>query len=254
MVKGYTEKMWPLVDGCHQIDDFMWSPKGVALKEGPRAAWDTAISAYPLALNGYDDYFDISTADCRVLLNTTIEDYDVENKRVIIEGNSHYFDLIVSTISPDTLMKNTYGELPFIGREFLKIVLPVEFAFPENVYFVYYAGDEPITRAVEYKKFSEYKSTSTFIGLEIPSNINKLYPYPIKTEIARAQRYYADMPNGIVSLGRAGSYKYIDIDDIIDQAMTMAQGIKEGGLSHPVPIHGEWFERVATEMSKAEEA
>ena len=50
-----------MVDSCKDIDTFSWSPKGVALKEGPRAAWDSAISAYPYAANGYNDYFDFST-------------------------------------------------------------------------------------------------------------------------------------------------------------------------------------------------
>jgi len=253
MVKGYTEKMWMLPE-ARMLDDFGWSPKGVALKEGPRACWDSAISAYPVAPNGYDDYFDIATAGTKVLLNTTITDYDLEKKRAKINGDWHAFDLIISTVSPDVLMGPAYGELPFIGREFLKIVLPVEFAFPENVYFVYYAGGEPFTRAVEYKKFTGHKSDSTFIGLEMPSLTNKLYPYPIKTEIAHAQEYFENMPEGIVSIGRAGSYKYIDIDDIIDQAMVMAEQIKGGGLDHPVPIHGDWFRDVAAEMRAANAA
>ena len=52
--------MWQ-VDDNKIIDDFAWSPKGVALKEGKREAWDVAISAYPYAKNGYDDYFNLST-------------------------------------------------------------------------------------------------------------------------------------------------------------------------------------------------
>ena len=41
-IDGYNKKMW-LVDDCKAIDTFNWSPKGVALKSGHRAAWDTAI-------------------------------------------------------------------------------------------------------------------------------------------------------------------------------------------------------------------
>ena len=39
-------------------------------------------------------------------------------------------------------------------------------------------------------------------------------------------------------MGRAGSYKYIDIDDIVWQAMKMAEELKQGGFSHPVPVYG----------------
>jgi UDP-galactopyranose mutase len=125
----------------------------------------------------------------------------------------------------------------------------VEFAFPENVYFVYYAGGEPITRLVEYKKLTQHKSSSTFIGLEIPSNNNKLYPYPIKAEIAHAEQYFEMMPEGVISMGRAGSYKYIDVDDIIDQSMVMADMLKQGGQDHPVPIFGEWFKKIKAEVT-----
>ena len=246
-VDGYTRKMWE-VDDCKEIDDFAWSPKGVALKEGTRACWDEAISAYPIAPNGYDDYFDISTADANVLLGTTIEQFDLENRRVFMKGDWHSYDLIVSTVSPDVIMDNAHGELPFKGRDFLKIILPVEFAFPENVYFVYDTSNEIFTRMVEYKKFTRHKSDSTFIGLEIPSKSNRLYPVPIKKHIAHAERYFADMPEGIISMGRAGSYKYIDIDDIIDQAMVMAEQVKAGGLDHPVPMHGDWLRSVREEI------
>jgi UDP-galactopyranose mutase len=229
--------MWQL-ESNQMIDEFSWSPKGVTIKEGPRATWDTAISAYPIAANGYDDYFDIATHDATVLLNTDITDFDMDNKRVRFNGEWQQFDMIISTISPDTIMNNVHGELPYVGREFMTIILPTEFAFPENVYFVYYAGNEPYTRIVEYKKLTQHKSDSTLLGIEIPSDKNKLYPLPIQSEIARAYQYFSDMPEGVISMGRMGSYKYIDIDDIIFQAMELAKQIKEGGVAHPVPVYG----------------
>src|SRR6185503_19886538 len=39
----YNKKMW-LVDDNRLIDTFNWSPKGVAIKSGSRAAWDSAWS------------------------------------------------------------------------------------------------------------------------------------------------------------------------------------------------------------------
>lgn len=37
-VDGYSRKMWQL-DSNQMIDEFSWSPKGVTIKEGPRATW-----------------------------------------------------------------------------------------------------------------------------------------------------------------------------------------------------------------------
>jgi UDP-galactopyranose mutase len=225
-VDGYSRKMW-LIDDNRKIDDFLWSPKGVTIKEGPRTAWDTAISAYPIAFNGYDDYFRISTAEARVLLNTEVERFDIPKKSVVIRGERQTYDVIVNTISPDVLFDFCYGELPYVGRELFPIVLPVEFVMPEHVYFCYYAGKEQVTRIVEYKKFTRHKAPTTLITIEVPSRKNKLYPMPFEAEKAKAQKYFAEMPDGVFSIGRMGSYLYnVDIDDTIDHAMKVAEKLR----------------------------
>lgn len=222
-IDSYSKKMWVVGDN-KEIDTFSWSPKGVALKEGPRAAWDTAISAYPYATNGYNDYFDIATRDATVLLSTTITRYDIPRKRVQLGGEWRTFDVIVNTVSPDLLFEMAYGELSYVGRDFHKIVLPMEHCFPDHVYFLYYANEERFTRLVEYKKFTLHESPTTLIGMEIPSLNGKYYPLPIKAEQAKAKKYFDEMPEGVFSIGRAGSYRYdVDIDDCIAQAMDVAQ-------------------------------
>lgn len=227
-VEGYSKKMWQ-IDDNKKIDDFSWSPKGVALKEGKREAWDEAISAYPYAKNGYDDYFKISTENTKVLLNTHIENFDIPNKTVFFKKEKHSYDIIINTISPDIVMNFTYGELPYIGREFHKFVLPIKFAFPENVYFLYYTGNEKFTRLVEYKKFTrqKYDENTTIIGMEIPViDGAKHYPLPFKAEITKAKKYINDMPDGVFSIGRAGKYQYgYDIDDCIESALNVGKDL-----------------------------
>lgn len=226
-VNTYSKKMW-MVDDNKTIDDFTWSPKGVTLKDGPREAWDTAISAYPHAPNGYDDYFDVATVDVTVRLKTRIETYDIPNKTVVINGEPETYDVIVNTASPDMVMNMEFGELPYIGRDFYKFVLPIPHAFPENVYFLYYASDEPFTRLVEYKQFTRqnFDQPSTIVGMEIPSKNGRYYPIPLQSEYARAQKYFDAMPDGVFSIGRAGSYQYrVDVDDCIEQAMDVAEAL-----------------------------
>jgi UDP-galactopyranose mutase len=235
-IDQYNKKMW-LVDDNKRIDTFNWSPKGVAIKSGPRAAWDVAMSAYPIAPDGYNRFFDVTVEGTKVLLSTRIERYDIPNRTVWIKGEKLTFDLIVSTISPDELFERRFGELKFIGRDFHKIVLPVEHVFPEHVYFLYYANDEKFTRLVEYKQFTHHKSPTTLIGMEIPSLNGKHYPLPFQSEQELARKYFALMPDNVYSTGRAGSYRYgLDVDDCIEQAMIMAQQIKEGGRDYPVPM------------------
>ena len=232
----YNKKMW-IVDDNRRIDTFNWSPKGVAIKSGPRAAWDTAISAYPYAPDGYNRYFDVATEGVTILLKTRIERYDIPNRTVWIKGEKRTFDVVVNTISPDIVLNNEHGALPYIGRDLLKMVFPTEHVLPEHVYFLYYANDEKFTRIVEYKKFTHHKSPTSLLGLEIPSLNGKHYPLPFKSEQERAERYFKMMPENVYSMGRAGSYRYgLDIDDCIAQAMEMAQQLKSGGRDHPVPM------------------
>jgi UDP-galactopyranose mutase len=242
MVEGYTKKMW-VVDDNREIDDFGWSPKGVALKSGPRAAWDQALSGYPYAVSGYDDYFAIATQSAKVLLNMKIMGHNIENKEFLIDRAWHKFDLVVSTITPDDFFPIDFlgfprlGSLPFMGRDFHRIVLPVEQALPANTYMLYYANSEQFTRVVEYKKFTRHQSPTTLLGLEIPSKNGKHYPMPFKAEQRRAAKYHAMMPAGVYSLGRAGSYRYgLDMDDCIEQAMRMREELTQGGQDHAVPL------------------
>lgn len=227
----YSRKMWQ-VGSNTLIDDIAYSaksPKGVTIKSGPRAGWDSAISAYPIAANGYDDYFRIAPDGALIGINMKLGagDFDPVAKTARLRGVTVSFDVVVSTISPDTLFDYHYGELPFMGRDITTLILPVEYALPEHVYFCYYAGVEPYTRVTEYKKFTRHKSASTLITIEYPSKNGRLYPMPFKAEKERAAKYFALMPDGVFSIGRAGSYDYaIDIDDCIAQAMGVMASLR----------------------------
>jgi len=234
-IDDYNKKMW-LVDDCSEIDTFSWSPKGAAIKDGERAAWSEAISAYPYARDGYNAYFAIASADAKVRCSTPVSHIDFENKAIVTETDSTRFDIVINTLSPDIIFQNCYGRLRFLGRDLLKVVLPVEQCLPDDIYFLYYANSEPFTRIVEYKKFTHHVSPNTLIGLEIPSENGRFYPMPSKADIALSNRYFDEMPDWMYSIGRMGSYRYdVDIDDSIKQAMLIVRDIKSASYSGPVP-------------------
>jgi UDP-galactopyranose mutase len=113
-----------------------------------------------------------------------------------------------------------------MGRDFFKIVLPVEKVFPENVHFLYYPNSEQFTRVVDYKQFYRNESPSTLLGIEIPSHNNQLYPYPIKAEQKIAKRYLDSLPDRVHSIGRAGAYEYrIDISASIRQSIDLVASL-----------------------------
>lgn len=228
--QSYSKKMWR-VDSNSELDGFEFAPEGVGTKPsvrirtGPKAAWASpgVISAFPYKMNGYNDYFEIATQNTEVHLNTVIEAYDVENYRVKIEGEWRTYDIIVSTLSPDILLNSVFGELRYVGRDFMKIVLPVEEVFPPDVFFLYYPNDERFTRIVEYKKFYQYEAPTTLLGLEIPSSNGRFYPFPGQKDQATAQQYFDILPERVFSIGRNGTYRYgVSIAECIGQSMQLA--------------------------------
>jgi UDP-galactopyranose mutase len=228
-IKNYNKKMW-MVKSVSEIDTFNWSPKGPSIASGKEKVFSDKISAYPIKLNGYDDYFLVATEGCTVLLNTEVEEYDIEKKSVKIKGQKKKFDIIINTLPPDVIFNFKLGELPFIGRDFYPFILPVENVFPGDVYFLYYAGKGKVTRCVEYKKLTKYKSKNSLLGIEIPSLSNRLYPLPIKKYQDLADKYFNLMPEGVYSVGRAGVYRYgIDFDRCIDHGMIVAKDLKSNG-------------------------
>ncbi len=236
-VKNYNKKMW-MVDDNKIFTTFGWSTKGDPIKKGKRKAFDLeAYSAYPIKLNGYNDYFELATKHSKVLFNTVAKVKDIKKKIVSINNEDHKFDYIISTISPDEIFDYCFGKLNYIGRDFLKIVLPMENCFPEDVYYLYYPNSEPFTRIVEYKKFSKFKSKNTFIGIEIPSKNGKFYPLPIEKEQLLAKQYHDEMSENFFSIGRNGSYRYsVDIDDCIEQALAVAKIIDKGDWENTIPL------------------
>ena len=225
-ISGYTKKMWRVEDES-VIDDFTWSPKGVAIKKGPRTGWDTAISAYPSERNGYNRIFDIAKgALSECLLSTRLEEIDPISKLARINGEARRYDLVINSAPLDSIFGFCHGKLDFIGRDIQYIVLPIEFALPKDVYFTYYCGSEKYTRVTEYKKFTRHHSDQTLISIETPSENGRYYPLPIAPQRALAKKYIDMLGDNFITIGRLGLYNYrYDIDDVIEQALTAIKNL-----------------------------
>ena len=225
-VKEYNKKAWQLQSNVEMDFGFEATVKRRPLESGELHEYKDWFNCYPIAHDGYNKFFDIALEGCEVHLNTRITDYDVENMTVYAGDQSFKGDILISTISPDILFNYQYGELKYVGREFHKIVLPIESVFPDSVYFVYYPNaSEAQTRVVEYKKFTLHQSPSTLLGVEIPSLRNKLYPTMIRAEVDKAQKYIDNLPSNVYSVGRMGKYRYIDIDDIIIESIKFVDSL-----------------------------
>jgi len=47
----------------------------------------------------------------------------------------------------------------------------------------------------------------------------------IKTEVDKAEKYLKNLPNNVKSVGRMGTYRYVDIDDIILQGLEFRKNL-----------------------------
>lgn len=220
-INTYSKKMWQIKNN-KMLDVFMFSPKGVAIKEGSKQCFEgKKVIGYPVDLEGYNSYFAKCVAGSKVIFNTFVEKFDLDNKQVLVNDQWISGDIIINTASIDSIFEYMYGELKYIGREFIKLILPVEYATPDPYHYIHYAGDEPYTRIVEYKRLTGYKSPETLIIIEFPSFKNKLYPYPVKSEIEKAKKYLDALPKDVYSIGRMGKYHYDNMDLIVKDCMTM---------------------------------
>ena len=225
-IEKYTKKMW-VIDDNKEIDDFSWSPKGVAIKKGPKAGWDTAISAYPQGLNGYNDFFDKAQLKATRHLKTIVKSINPKTLTAEIDGEKLTFDIIINTAPLDDLYNNLEGKLKYIGRRIEYAILPTEYCLPENVYFTYYTGKEDYTRIVEYKKFTQYKSKNTLISLEYPDlNSGKYYPMPSEKYRVQHKKYLDMCHKDFYNAGRIALYNYrYDIDDVIEQVLDITNNL-----------------------------
>lgn len=224
--KFYNLKAWFLDDNRQMDFGFEATVKRKPLESGSRYEFHTGwINAYPIPHDGYNRYFDWSTNGAKMLLNTSVISVDFDNRSLkLSSGESFYPDLLISTTSPDLLFHSDLGELAYVGREVFKIVLPIEQALPDDVYFIYYPGQhEQQTRVTEFKKFTHHKSPNTLLTLEVPSLKNKLYPTLLSAQIKLAEQYIERLPIWCHSVGRMGKYRYVDIDDILMDALAFEQ-------------------------------
>jgi UDP-galactopyranose mutase len=222
-IHQYSEKMWQ-VKNNEEIDEFAFSPKGVALKTGSKQCFEgNKVIAYPIEMDGYNSYFNKCVAGSTIIYNTRVKTFDLDKKRVLAGQEWISGDIVINTASIDLLFEYCFGELRYIGRDFMKIILPIEKITPAPYYYIHYAGDEPYTRIVEYKLLTGYKSPDTLIGIEFPSFKNKLYPYLIKSEIEKANKYISLLPKDCYTMGRMGKYHYDNMDIIIKDSMQLSK-------------------------------
>ncbi|MGV7203652.1 UDP-galactopyranose mutase [Xanthomonas citri] len=214
--RGYTRKQWGLDPS--QLDKSVTSRVPTRTNDDDRYFTDTFQQ---MPLHGYTRMFErmLDHPNIKVMLNTDYREIcdELEYDQLVYSGPvDEYFDYC-------------YGKLPYRSLRFEHSMLDQEHF--QAVATVNYP-DEAVayTRITEYKHLTGQQHPSTSITREYPSAEGDPY-YPIpRAENAELYRRYerlaAETPK-VTFLGRLGTYKYYNMDQVVGQALALYKRIED---------------------------
>lgn len=155
----------------------------------------------------------------QVSLNTDYKNIDTKqfSKIFYCGGIDEFFDF-------------QFGHLQYRGIKFKFQTIDTE-RFQNNS-VVNYPNNYDFTRITEYKHFLPTRSLKTFISMEYPmayinQNSEQCYPIPNQEQKELYQKYLQHAQNypNIYFCGRLGKYQYLDMDDAIQNALSLFEKV-----------------------------
>ncbi|WP_349618295.1 UDP-galactopyranose mutase [Azotobacter salinestris] len=236
--RGYTRKQWGLDPS--QLDRSVTARVPTRTSDDDRYFTD---SFQQMPLHGYTRLFErmLDHPNIKILLNTDYREIRkaVRYRHLVYCGPiDEYFDYC-------------YGRLPYRSLQFRHETLDREQLQPVAV-VNYPAEDVPWTRITEYKHLTGQRHHKTSVTYEYPSAEGEPY-YPIprqeNTELYRRYQALADATPGVTFLGRLGTYKYYNMDQVVGQALALYKRIEEaerGAVPGESPEHAASLARQAS--------
>ena len=215
LVKGYTEKQWGR--DCKELPAFI-------IKRLPvRYTYDN---------NYFNDlYQGIPIGGYNVIIDKLFEGCDVETGVDYLENREKYDalgDCIVYTGTIDSYYGYQYGKLEYRSLRFESQVLDTDNY--QGVAVVNYTDREtPYTRVIEHKHFEFGTQSKTVITREYPAAWEKgkepYYPVndPKNSELFDKYERRALEEKNVIFGGRLGMYRYMDMDQVIEEALSLAE-------------------------------
>jgi len=205
--KHYTRKQWGLDPS--ELDAVVTARVPTRTNRDDRYFTD-AYQAMPLG--GFTRMFErmLRHPNIKVLLNTDYRE---------IEGSILY-DEVISTGPIDEFFEYRFGKLPYRSLRFEWETLNVAQAQPVAV--VNYPNDNLYTRVTEFKHLTGQQHPKTTRVYEYAeADGDPYYPIPRAENAAIYKQYQelADLTPGVHFVGRLGTYKYYNMDQVVGQAL-----------------------------------
>ena len=218
LVKGYTEKQWGRK--CSELPAFI-------IKRLPvRFTYDNNYFNdlfQGIPIGGYTKIVEKILDGIEVKLNTDFFD----NKEKWLE----IADKVVFTGMIDEYYDYCYGELEYRGLNFESETLDIE-NYQGNAVINYTDNETPYTRIIEHKHFEGSDSPKTIITREYPKTWVKgeeaYYPMNDKKNTELYEKYVklSENEDKIIFGGRLGMYRYMDMDQIIGEALKLVETLE----------------------------
>jgi len=215
-IKGYTTKQWG---------------------RNPRELPADIIKRIPIRLTFDDNYYDdlyqgIPLGGYTKLIEQMLEGVEVRLSTDYFSDRKRWDAIagkVVYTGRIDEYFAYEYGQLEYRSLRFDTKVID-EKDYQGNAVVNYTDEHVPYTRVIEHKHFEFGKQNTTVTTWEYPEeyNADKIPYYPVNDERNNnLYKLYASeakkVPNFLIG-GRLGTYRYLDMDDAIDEALTLAGG------------------------------
>jgi UDP-galactopyranose mutase len=215
--RGYTRKQWGLDPS--DLDKSVTSRIPTRTNEDDRYFTDTFQM---MPRDGYTRMFEqmLDHPKIDILLETDF--------KAVRESIAHQHLIYCGPI--DEYFDFRFGRLPYRSLRFQhETVQQTEY---QPVAVVNFPDQSvPYTRITEYKHLTGQTHPVTSISYEFPCDDGDPYypvPRPENAELYKRYKALADETANVTFLGRLGTYKYYNMDQVVGQALALYQRIEEG--------------------------
>lgn len=177
-----------------------------------------------IPVGGYTQIIKKMLAHADVRTNTDF--FELKKNGMKLDGEAIAYNKLVFTGQIDEYFDYCYGPLQYRSVRFETEVLDTD-NYQGNAVVNYTGPEVPYTRIIEHKHFEFGTQPRTIISKEYSSEwtigIEPYYPVNDEKNTALYQKYedLAHQEQNVIFGGRLGSYKYYDMDKVIEAALEM---------------------------------
>jgi len=207
--RNYTRKQWGLDPS--ELDAQVTARVPVRTNRDDRYFTDTY---QVMPRHGYTRMFErmLSHPNIKILLNADYRE---------VEGTIPHSE-VICTGPIDEFFDYRFGRLPYRSLDFQFETRNV--ATAQSAPVINYPNDNAYTRVTEFKYLTGQEHPKTTLVYEFATDVgDPYYPVPRSENAALYRRYQelAAATNGVHFLGRLGTYKYYNMDQVVAQALTL---------------------------------